>query len=194
MSVTLAEYSALVSDQVLVELLRYRHYLGKKEWETRYGALLIASKGEPKWVPLGPAPAIEEEVELYRKSVGGNTDESTLHSALRSLHDLLWAPIEKDLPAGTKTDHLSPDGELNFVSFATLLSADDKFLIEKYSIRYVASGRDLPREHEESPTELLAVFGNPDFGSEAQLVVQQTETTSPLAIAPVRCATLQTCH
>ena len=101
---------------------------------------------------------------------------------IRSLHDLLWAPIEKDLPAGTKTVILSPDGELNFVSFATLLSADDKFLIEKYSIRYVASGRDLLREHEVSPTELLAVFGNPAFGSEAELVVQQTETSSPLAV------------
>jgi CHAT domain-containing protein len=98
------------------------------------------------------------------------------------LHGLLWAPIEKDLPAGTNTVILSPDGELNFLSFATLLSADDEFLIEKYSIRYVASGRDLLREHEVSPTELLAVFGNPDFGSQTELVVQQTETSSPLAI------------
>jgi CHAT domain-containing protein len=114
-------------------------------------SFLIASKGEPKWIPLGAAPPIEEKLQLYRKSVGGNTDESTLHSVLRSLHDQLWAPIEKALPAGTNTVILSPDGELNFLSFATLLSADDKFLIEKYSIRYVASGRDLLREHEVSP-------------------------------------------
>jgi len=31
-------------------------------------------------------------------------------------------------------------------------------------------------------TELLAVFGNPDFGSEAELIAQQTETSSPLAM------------
>ncbi len=183
LSVTVAQVQgALAGDQVLVELLRYRHYMGKNKWETRYGALVIASRDEPKWIPLGAAAAIEKNVELYRKSVRGNTDESTLHSVLRSLHDQLWVPIEKSLPASAKTIILSPDGELNFISFATLLTPIDEFLIEKYSIRYVASGRDLLREREASGTELLAVFGNPDFGSEAELIAQQTETSSPLAM------------
>jgi tetratricopeptide (TPR) repeat protein len=168
LSVSLAQVQgALAGDQVLVELLRYNHYLGKNEWERRYGALMIASKGEPVWVPLGAAPAIEKKVELYGKSVRGKTDETTLHSVLRTLYDQVWAPIEEALPAGTKRVILSPDGELNFISFAILLSAADDFLIEKHSIGYVASGRDLLREREPSATELLAVFGNPDFGSKA---------------------------
>ena len=183
LSVTLAQVQgALAGDQVLVELLRYKHYMGKNKWETRYGALVIASRDEPKWIPLGAAAAIEKNVELYGKSVRGNTDETTLHSVLRSLHDQVWAPIEKALPAGAKTIILSPDGELNFISFATLLTPADEFLIEKYSIGYVASGRDLLREREASATELLAVFGNPDFGSKAELIAQQTETSSPLAM------------
>jgi hypothetical protein len=173
---------ALAGDQVLVELLRYRHYMGRNKWETRYGALVIASRDEPKWIPLGAAPAIEKNVELYRKSVRGDTDETTLHSVLRTLHDQVWAPIERALPEGTKTVILSPDGELNFISFATLLSAADEFLIEKCSIGYVASGRDLLREREASATELLAVFGNPDFGSEAESIAQETESSSPLAM------------
>ena len=46
LSVTLAQVQgALAGDQVLVELLRYTHYMGKKKWETRYGAVVIASKG-----------------------------------------------------------------------------------------------------------------------------------------------------
>jgi tetratricopeptide (TPR) repeat protein len=183
LSVTLAQVQgALTGDQVLVELLRYNHYLGKNEWERRYGALVIASKGEPRWVPLGAAAGIEKKVELYGKSVRGETDETTLHSVLRTLHDQVWAPIEKALPEGTKTVILSPDGDLNFVSFATLLSAADEFLIEKYSIGYVASGRDLLRERGPSATELLAVFGNSDFGSKAELIAQQTETSGPLAM------------
>jgi CHAT domain-containing protein len=104
---------------------------------------MIASKGEPVWVPLGAAPAIEKKVELYGKSVRGKTDETTLHSVLRTLYDQVWAPIEEALPAGTKRVILSPDRELNFISFAILLSAADDFLIEKHSIGYVASGRDL---------------------------------------------------
>ena len=183
LSVTVAQVQgALADDQVLVELLRYNHYLGKNEWERRYGALVIASKGEPRWVPLGAAAGIEKKVELYGKSVRGETDETTLHSVLRTLHDQVWAPIQKALPEGTKTVILSPDGDLNFISFATLLTVADEFLIEKYSIGYVASGRDLLRERGPSATELLAVFGNPDFGSKAELVAQATEASGPIAI------------
>jgi hypothetical protein len=61
------------------------------------------------------------------------------------LHDQVWDQIDKALPPGTTTVIISPDAELSFVSFATLLS-DDRLLGERYSIRYVASGRDLLRE------------------------------------------------
>ena len=183
LSVTVAQVQgALAGDQVLVELLRYRHYMGRNKWETHYGALVIAAKGEPRWVPLGAAPAIEKKVELYGRSVRGETDETALHSVLRTLHDQVWAPIENALPAGTKTIILSPDGELNFISFATLLTPIDEFLIERYSTRYVASGRDLLREREASAAELLAVFGNPDFGTEAKLIAQQTGSRNPLTM------------
>ena len=200
LSVTIANVQgSLAADQVLVELLRYRHYIGKNKFEDRYGALVIGAKNEPKWIPLGAAAEIEKTVEIYRKSVRYgyvaprnveayreservNTDESTLHAVLRSLQDQLWVPIEKALPAGGKTIILSPDGALNFISFATLLNAKDEFLIEKYSIRYVASGRDLLLEAEASASELVAVFGNPDFGSQAELIAQQTEPSSPLAM------------
>ena len=183
LSITPAEVQgALAGDQVLVELLRYTHYLGSNKWEPRYGALVIASKDHPRWIPLGAAAAIEENVELYRKSVRADTDETTLRSVLRSLHDQVWVPIEKALPEGTKTVILSPDGDLNFISFATLLTPGNEFLIEKYSIRYVASGRDLLRERQASAAEFLVVFGNPDFGSEPKLIAKQTETSSPLAM------------
>jgi hypothetical protein len=56
LSVTLAEVQdALASDQVLVELLRYRQYMGKNKWEKRYGALVIASRDDSKLIALGEA-------------------------------------------------------------------------------------------------------------------------------------------
>jgi tetratricopeptide (TPR) repeat protein len=108
LSVNLAQVQgALAGEQVLIELLRYNHYLGKNKWEKRYGALVIASKNEPRWVPLGAALAIEKKVNLYGKSVHGDTDETTLHAVLRTLYDQVWAPIEKALPEDTKTLILS---------------------------------------------------------------------------------------
>jgi hypothetical protein len=52
---------------------------------------------------LAHAAAIEKKVELYKKS---------------TLYDQVWEPIEEALPAGTKSVILSPDGDLNFISFA----------------------------------------------------------------------------
>ena len=121
-------------------------------------------------------------MEAYRESERATTDESTLHVVLRNLHDEVWVPIEKALPAGAKTIILCPDGALNFISFATLLTPNDEFLVEKYSIRYVASGRDLLREREASPSELLVAFGNPDFGKQLELIAQEAQTSGPLAM------------
>jgi CHAT domain-containing protein len=160
--------------ETLIELLRYDHYLGKNKWEARYGAIIIFPKGEPKWVTLGSAEEVEENIALYRESARKKTDsrnrqqdEATLRNVLHALHTQVWAPIEKVLPGGTKTIIISPDGALNFVSFATLVGPDDKFVAEKYSIRYVASGRDLLRERKSSTSPMMFVYANPDFESKA---------------------------
>src|SRR5439155_23599559 len=157
--------SALPQQTALIELLRYLHYLGNSKFELRYGAVVIGASGEPTWVPLGNAAEIEKNIQLYQKSVRGNTDEATLSSVLKALNSQVWTPIERALPAGTTTIIVSPDSALSFVSFATLVGSDDKFVGEKYSIRYVASGRDLLREFKTSGNSETCVYANPDFGS-----------------------------
>jgi len=167
LSVTVQQVqSALPQQAALIELLRYSHYLGKDKFEPRYGAVVIGGSGQPKWVPLGSAAEIEKNIRLYQKSVRGKTDEASLTGVLKALNDQVWAPIEKALPAGTTTIIVSPDSELSFVSFATLLTADDRFVGEKYSVRFVASGRDLLRETKPTtgPETTMRVFANPDFG------------------------------
>jgi CHAT domain-containing protein len=118
-------------------------------------------------VPLGAAAEIEEDVKLYQKSARRDTDEATLQGVLKALEEQVWAPIEKALPQDTTTVIVSPDGELSFVSFATLLTPDERFLGEKYSISYVASGRDLLRENKLSDDPTTIVFANPNFDSQA---------------------------
>ena len=167
LNTTLAQVqSALPEQAALVELIRYSHYLGKDKFEVRYGAMVVGTKGEPHWVALGSASEIEKNVALYQKSVRGKTDEATLSTVLRALEQQIWVPIEKAFPAGINTVILSPDAELCFVSFATLLMPEDRFLGAKYSIRYVASGRDLLEKTKlpEGIKTTMRVFGNPDFG------------------------------
>jgi tetratricopeptide (TPR) repeat protein/CHAT domain-containing protein len=192
LSVTVPQVqSALPKAAALIELLRYPHYLGKDKYEPRYGAIVIGAKGEPGWVPLGGAAEMEKNVALYQKSVRGETDEVTLSTVLRKLQDQLWVPIETALPEGTATVIVSPDAELSFVSFATLLTPEDRFVGEKYSIRYVASGRDLLRETKPTAGSktTMRVFANPDFGGLA--VGLSIEQTSAVALRSAEMRDLQ---
>jgi len=155
--------AALRKDEALIEFVRYNDSLGKNKWEWRYGAILIASGSKPGWCQLASAAEIEKSIRLYQECTRGERDEATLIDVLHALHAQVWAPIEKLLPAGTATVAVSPDGELNFVSFATLIDAEDKFLCEKYSIRYLASGRDLLRQNKSGRGPVTVIFANPDF-------------------------------
>jgi CHAT domain-containing protein len=74
----------------------------------------------------------------------------------------------------TKRIIISPDGQLNFISFATLLSNDKHFLAEKYRVQYVASGRDLLRQVTPSMGKDVVLFANPDFALAPTPMLTQT--------------------
>jgi tetratricopeptide (TPR) repeat protein len=151
------------NDGALIEYLRYAHYLGKGEWEQRYGAIVLFSKGAPLWIPLGKANEIEHLVRRYGILVRGSPQEDELSANLQALCEALWAPIGQALPSQTKRIIISPDGELNFISFATLLTKDKQFLAQTYDVQYVASGRDLLREPKPATAKQVVLFANPDF-------------------------------
>ena len=193
LSVTVEQVKAALPKQAtLVELVRYGHFTGKGKEEARYGAVVIDGHREPQWVSLGAADEIEKNIRLYKKSVREKTDDAALSTLLRAMHDQLWAPLEKVLPNDSKTVIVSPDAELSFISFATLLAADNRFVSEKYSIRYVASGRDLLREskpEEKSPTTTMRIFANPDFAGGTGAPAQ--EKTNAIALRSVETRDLE---
>ena len=59
---------------------------------------------------------------------------------------------------------ISPGGQLNFISFTTLLTRDKQFLAQTYDVQYVASRRDLLRELKPSIASEVVLFADPDFG------------------------------
>ena len=151
------------NDGALIEYLSYPHYLGKGKWEPRYGAIVLLSKGAPLWIPLGKANEIEHLVRRYGTLVRGSPEQEELSANLQVLYEALWAPIGQALPSQTKRIIISPDGELNFISFATLLTKDKQFLAQTYDVQYVASGRDLLREPKPATAKEVVLFANPDF-------------------------------
>jgi CHAT domain-containing protein len=168
------------NDGALIEYLRYRHYLGKGQFEQRYGAIVLLSKGAPIWIPLSGAKEIEAALNRYDDLVRGTRDDDEMAAILQKLYQEVWEPIAQALPANLKRVIISPDGQLNFLSFATLLDGDKRFIAEKYSIQYVASGRDLLQELKPpSDSSAAIVFAAPDFDlSSSQTVADGTSKTS----------------
>jgi tetratricopeptide (TPR) repeat protein len=164
LSVTVEQVQAVIpQDGALIEYVRYDHYLGKGAFEPRYGAAVLAATGPPRWLALGSAKDVDAVVSRYQELVRGASDPGSLSEILESLYAQLWAPIERVLPPGLKRMILSPDSQLNFVSFATLLDVEERFLAEKFTLQYVASVRDLLRDVQPGIRTAAFVFANPDF-------------------------------
>jgi TPR repeat protein/CHAT domain-containing protein len=166
------------NDGALIEYLRYKHYLGEAQLEPSYGAVVLFSKGAPLWIPLGKAEVIDDLVTRYSTLVRGSPEEEELSANLQALDEAVWAPIAQALPNQTKRIIISPDGELNFVSFATLLSKDKEFLAQTYDVQYVASGRDLLRQVTPSTAKDVVLFANPDFDLASTAMLAKADNPS----------------
>ena len=162
--------AALPEHAVLVEMVRYRRLLDEGATEDSYGTILLSHSGPPKWIPLGPAATVDRSIAIYKHVVRGPGAPDQLVQTLKTLHLLLWKPIEAQLPPDAKQIVFSPDSELNFVSFSTLLEPNGCFLGENYTVNYVSSGRDLLMKRNE-PREpgQLTILANPDFGTHVEV-------------------------
>jgi hypothetical protein len=156
----------LAKDEILLEFIRHKHFLGKGQSQYRYGVVILAKEGEAKWVPLGSAEEIDKLCLNYGSYLKDDriTDEQYV-PLLRSLYDRLMEPIAKVAPKTAKTWIISPASQINFVNFATFLTPKDRFVCEDYTIKYVASGRDLvpPKEKKPKTNPQLVVFANPKY-------------------------------
>lgn len=155
---------ALPGNAALIEFLRYDHYSGRGNSIASYGALIVLREQEPIWVRLADAKVIEKNLKLYQHLTRRRTDNGSLVDLLGELQRQLWAPVAKVLPTTIRQIILCPDGPLNFLSFATLLTSSNRFLAEDFDLSYVSSGRDLLAEKAtRSGTRDLLVWANPDF-------------------------------
>lgn len=166
LNVTLEQVQeALPADSVLVEFIRYQHYLGSGLSELRYGAVVIYPGRAPSWVGLGEAKALEQRIRGLRRAVLSGGD-ARLSTQMDALYQSLWAPVQKLLPEGVASVIVSPDSELSFVPFAALTTPEGHFLGERLRVMYVASGRDLLWRQQAAEGNSLTMFANPAFSIE----------------------------
>ena len=171
--------AALPHDMLLVEYVRYSHYLGKSKYELRYGAVVLSADAPPRWATLGSAKEIEATLKRYQRLVRNAGDEE-MTAILQKIYNEVWKPVEQLFPIHTNRVIVSPDGQLNFLSFATLLDAEKGFVAEKYSIQYVTSGRDLLREPQSTSSKQVIVMANPKFDGDLNPNTQMAKSDLPI--------------
>jgi CHAT domain-containing protein/tetratricopeptide (TPR) repeat protein len=129
----------------------------------RFAAFVLQHDSEPQWVDLGEADAVERDVVALRAALRSPKRTDVLRHA-RALDARVMAPVRALVKNRTRL-MLSPDGALNLVPFAALVDEQGRYLVERFTITYLTSGRDLLRfERRVASRQPTTIIANPNFG------------------------------
>jgi CHAT domain-containing protein/Tfp pilus assembly protein PilF len=177
--VTLAAVQAAIPEQAaLIEFAIYRPFDPKApDNQKAYGhphyvAYVIRHQGDVQWTELGEAKKIEDAINALRQAVRTPT-RTEVRSLARSLDERVMQPVRPLLGDATQL-LVSPDGELNLVPFAALIDEQGHYLIERYAIDYLSSGRDLLRlQTRRDSKSAPVVMADPAFGEPAVIASEE---------------------
>jgi CHAT domain-containing protein len=164
-----AVQAALPSGSALVEFAFFTpsDLKTRKDRQPRYLAYLLASQDQPKWVDLGEAALIDQAIDAWRNALR-NPQRGDVKRLARAVDERVMRPVRSllsEMPGDTRRLLIAPDGSFNLIPFAALVDEQDRYLIERYSISYLTSGRDLLRlQSSEQSQDAPLVVANPDFG------------------------------
>ena len=175
-----AVQAAIPPDSALIEFASYRPFNAKAAkgedayGRPRYVAYVLRRKGEIEWKELGEAKAINTAIASLRKALR-NPKRVDVKRLARAVDAKVFQPLRPLLGDVTRL-LISPDGSLNLVPFAALVDERGRYVVERYSISYLASGRDLlrlqvARESRGGPMVVAA----PDFGRRSRVEASRLE-------------------
>lgn len=173
---------AIEDDERLVEVVSYQPFNARLEPKNlpprRYGAYVVAHKGAPQFVDLGEVTAIDAAVQQFRVAVADPDDDRVTERG-RALYDLTLAKVMPKLGGATKL-LMAPDGQLNLVPFAALVDPSGAFAVQKFTITYVTSGRDLLRgKIAAKPRGKALIIADPAFGATSSAGEQAAAAPAP---------------
>ena len=173
-----AVQAAIPDDAALIEFASYRPFNPEaaKDDEAygrpRYVAYVLRRQGEIGWKELGEAKAIDNAVARLRKALR-DPKRKDVENLARIVDQKVFQPLRPLLGDLTRL-LVSPEGELNLIPFAVLVDERRQYAVERYSISYLASGRDLlrllaPRPSKDGPLVVAA----PDFGTRSPVAASR---------------------
>jgi CHAT domain-containing protein/Tfp pilus assembly protein PilF len=178
-----AVQSTIPKGAVLVEFALYHPSDAQAESQgpPRYAAYLLAPQGPAQWVDLGEAAGIDRAVEAWRQALR-DPQRADVGRLARAVDERVMRPVRARLGPSQHV-LISPDGPLNLIPFAALVDEQSRYLVERYTITYLTSGRDLlrlqvPLKSRSQPV----IVADPVFGAPALIASGQgagQKTSSP---------------
>ena len=175
---------AIPDDAALIDFAIFRPFdpnadrNGDAYGPPHYAAYVLRSHHPPEGFDLGPTPAIDDAVEAFRQAL---RDPSRVDARERGrkLDEQIMKPLRGSL-GNTGRLLVAPDGTLNLVPFEALVDQAGGYLIERYAISYLTSGRDLlrmqvARKAGGSPV----IFADPLFGEPAKATAHRAAGIPP---------------
>ena len=166
----------LPEDAVLVNFITYEENEEKKI----LAATLRKENGQPIFdlVVYPDKTSMEQKVIDFRSIIQDeDAEEDELFEIGQDTYDLVWDPLKASLKNRNKV-YLVPDGILNILPFAALISVDQTYLAQSTDLHFLGSSRDLiPSDIPDATGEFLILAG-PDYDSEkvvAKEVLQKAE-------------------
>ena len=154
-----------------------------------YLAMVLGPSGEPDINLLDKIDIIDPMIRDYQRQISDAVNSNGLPTAeqtqaFKSLSALIcksiWTPLVSALP-DTALLLIAPDGSLNLLSFAGLAADSMNYLIQKYAIHYIASGRDFLRMDEQfTPGSGLLAIGDPDYDAMMPARIESPEALTYL--------------
>jgi CHAT domain-containing protein len=174
-----AVMEAIPPDSALIEFASYRPFNAKATkgdeayGPPRYVAYVLRREGEIEWKELGEAKSIDTAIASLRKA-SRDPKRVDVNRLARAVDARVFQPL-RPLLGDVRRLLISPDGSLNLIPFAAFVDERGRYAVERYSISYLASGRDLlrlqvARESKNGPLLVAA----PDFGRRSQVEVARS--------------------
>jgi CHAT domain-containing protein/Tfp pilus assembly protein PilF len=135
--------AAIPEDAALIEFASYRSFDPKiRDYgKSRYVAYILRRHGEIRWRDVGPADEIDRTVEVLRQALRDDRRHD-VRGLARNADRKIMEPL-RALAGDAKQLLISPDGDLNLIPFEALVDEQGRYLVERYAITYLTTGRDL---------------------------------------------------
>jgi CHAT domain-containing protein/Tfp pilus assembly protein PilF len=173
--------AAIPANAVLIEFAVYSPFDPKQPNEStknfgdpRYIAYIIPGQGEVRWKELGPAKEIDESVDAFRRALR-DPQRYDIKQLSRALDKKIMQPV-RDLIGDATHLLVSPDGQLDLIPFEALVDTKGRYLIERFSVTYLTTGRDLLRmQVSRASRSGPMVIADPAFGEPGTASVARAE-------------------